>query len=174
MKALNNPVEFLHGEENCFNLAFHVAENNPDLRMQAGVFFMFDHNLKYWDSIYLNHYWCITPEGKIVDETRHLWDKFAKKLNFKYQLPGNTDDIKILMITDSYKQLKLVTLLQSTDPQIINPFRHPLALGGADIVYLPGCFFKPEIVPAFIIERMKSPGYFTVEEALQYGTAKSN
>lgn len=174
MKLLNNPVELLHGDENCFNIAFHVAEQNPSLRLQAGVFFMFDHNMKYWDSFYMNHYWCITQDFKIVDETKHLWEKMSAKVDFKFKLPEDVSKIKILMITDPYKQLKLVNILQSTDQSVVGPYRHPLAIGSADIVYLPGLFFNPQAIPPFIIERMKDPGYFTIEEAINYGIAKSN
>lgn len=171
MKSVNQPVAFLHGDENCFNIAYGIASEHANLRLQAGVFLAFDHKNKYWDSWYMNHYWCITQDYKIVDCTRHLWQKFASHLDFEIQIPK---DPKILVISDAYKQLKLIETLQSLDQMVVGPYRHSHAFGESDLVYLPGFFFEQSQIPEFVIEKMKSPGYFTIEDvdnnnALMYG-----
>jgi hypothetical protein len=163
MKLLNNPVGFATGDENCFNIAYDVASRNPELRLQAGIFLLFDYNSKYWDSIYLNHYWCITPDVSIVDGTKGLWEKFAAKVDFKIQLSPEYGS-KIILLGDPSMQIKLINILQSEQQEVVGPTRHPEFFGGAEVIYMPGVFFKPEAIPAFIIETMKFPGFFTVED----------
>lgn len=165
LKPINPPVDYIRGEENCFNIAFNTAIETPSLRLQGGIFIAFDHKNKFWDGLYMNHYWCITQDNKIVDNTKHLWSKHGKMLDFEIQLPKG-DDTEILIITDSVKQLQLIKLLQTTDAAVIAPYRHSRAFGNADLVYMPGAYFNQEQIPGFITKLMDEQGYFTVLDVI--------
>lgn len=171
MKTIDTPREFITGDENCFNIAYAVASSNPELVLQAGVFLMFDHKNKYWDSIYTNHYWCITPERKIVDQTRHLWPKFAAKLDFEYKFPEHP---KVLMLGDAYVQVKLIDILQSDDEHVVSITRTPRFFGEADVVYMPGIFFAPKFIPEWIKEQMKVKGFFTIADVISHDGQNKN
>jgi hypothetical protein len=156
---------FVTPEHNCFNLACAYAEQFPEekLAFQGGVFLAFDYKHNYWDTLYTNHYWCINPEGKILDPSVMFWKDYAAKLEFDLRVPKPH---KVGVITDPYRAMKICEGIRSTDPR----FDHDQLFGGAHVVYFPGVFFALDIVPGWIQEKMKTQQHFTLEDVWQHQT----